>query len=450
MKNKNLRELALDSLLKIENEEAYSHLVVNYMIKQGKLHEKDIGLFTEIVYGTVQRKNTLDFILSRFLPKKIKKKDEWILTLLRMSVYQMEYLERIPDRAILFEAVQIAKKRGHRGLANLVNGILRNVQRSGPPLFNEIHDEVERVAVEYSHPIWLVSRWVQHYGLEIAQNICKANLERPIVTARVNTMKTTVSEVLKLLSDDGVVAQRGKLSPDSIEIKSGNLIHTNVFQQGYVTIQDESSMLVARALQPQKGDKILDCCAAPGGKTTHIAELMNNEGEIIATDIHEHKIKLIEQHIERLQLVNVKTERLDVREAHQKFSKESFDRILVDAPCTGFGVLRRKPDIKWTKEEQDVEEMVTIQQQILESVSPLLKKGGTLVYSTCTIEPSENEQVIREFLTKHPDYQFDPVLKERLPEQLYPYYDEECSEIQILPHYFQSDGFYIAVLRKKK
>ena len=133
-----------------------------------------------------------------------------------------------------------------------------------------------------------------------------------------------------------------------------------------------------------------------------------------------------------------------------KFSKESFDRILVDAPCTGFGVLRRKPDIKWTKEEQDVEEMVTIQQQILESVSPLLKKGGTLVYSTCTIEPSENEQVIREFLTKHPDYQFDPVLKERLPEQLYPYYDEECSEIQILPHYFQSAGFYIAVLRKKK
>lgn len=449
MKTKNVREVAFEVLLKIENEEAYSNLLVNSVIKQRTVNEKDIGLFTEIVYGTVQRKKTLDFFLTQFLLKKVKKKDEWVLTLLRMSLYQMVYLERIPDRAIIYEAVQIAKKRGHRGLASMVNGILRNVQRKGLPAFDTIQDKVEQLSVTYSHPTWLVAQWIKQYGMDTTKNICEANLERPHVTARVNAIETSVAEVIERLETEGVLAQQGKLSIDAIEVRDGNLFETDVFKRGLVTVQDESSMLVGRAVNPQKGEIVLDCCAAPGGKTTHLAELMNDEGEIIALDIHEHKVSLIEQQIERLQLSNVKTQVLDAREAYRNFPNESFDRILVDAPCTGFGVLRRKPDIKWTKTEQDVVEMSRIQQQILDSVAPLLKKGGTLIYSTCTIEARENEQIIHTFLKKHTDFIRDDRLCERLPKKLSPYSEAERGEVQILPHYFQSDGFFIAALRKK-
>lgn len=448
MKTKNVREVAFEALLKIENEEAYSNLLVNSVMKQGIINEKDAGLFTEIVYGTVQRKKTLDFFLRQYLLKKIKKKDEWVLTLLRMSLYQMVYLERIPDRAIIYEAVQIAKKKGHRGLASIVNGILRNVQRKGLPEFNSIQNHVEQLSVMYSHPTWLVAQWIKQYGIETTIKICKANLERAPVTARVNVSKTSVSEVIERLEMEGVIAQKGNLSIEAIEVKHGNLFATDVFKQGLVTVQDESSMLVGRAVDPQKGETVLDCCAAPGGKTTHLAELMNDEGEIIALDIYEHKVNLIEQQIERLQISSVKTKVVDAREAQQNFLNESFDRILVDAPCTGFGVLRRKPDIKWTKSEQDVGHMSSIQKEILHSVAPLLKKGGTLIYSTCTIEARENEQIIDSFLETHVDFSRDERLCERLPEKLLSYCEVERGEVQILPHYFQSDGFYIAALRK--
>lgn len=449
MKTKKVREVAFEALLKIENEEAYSNLLVNNIIKQGMVSGKDTGLFTEIVYGTIQRIKTLDFFLKPFLLKKIRKRDRWVLTLLRMSLYQMVYLERVPARAIIYEAVQIAKKKGHRGLAGMVNGILRNAQRKGLPQFETISDKVERLSVKYSHPTWLVAQWIEKHGMQTTKEICAANLERPLVTARVNLMKTSVEQVIKQLETEGVVAQRGKLSSDAIEVKDGNLFESDVFKHGHVTIQDESSSLVGRAVNPQKGEVVLDCCAAPGGKTTHLAELMNDEGEIIALDIHEHKVNLIEQQIERLQLSQIKTQVMDAKEAHQNFPAESFDRILVDAPCTGFGVLRRKPEIKWTTSEQDVMTMSKIQQQILDSVAPLLKKGGTLVYSTCTIESRENEQVIDTFLEKHPDFIRDHRLCERIPEQLSSYDELERGEVQILPHYFQSDGFFIAALRKK-
>ncbi len=441
-----VRDLILQALLKIENNEAYSNLLVNSMIEQNKLNEKDIGLFTEIVYGTVQRKKTLDFYLNHFLLKKPKKRDEWILSLLRMSFYQMVYLDRIPDHAIIFEAVQLAKKNGHRGLASLVNGILRNAQRKGFPDVNQIKDEVERLSIKYSHPQWLVSEWIKQYGYPTTKEICKANLERPNVTARVNKTKATLTHVIEKLNDEGVVAKRGDLASEAIQIQRGNLFLTETFKQGYVTAQDESSMLVARAVNPQKDEQILDSCAAPGGKTTHLAELMDTSGQIIALDIHKHKANLIKEQSERLQMENIDIQVTDAREAGRLFPEETFDRILIDAPCSGFGVIRRKPDIKWVKTNKDVEEVIQIQKAILESTAPLLKKGGILVYSTCTIEQRENEQIVAKFLETHRNFSFDEQLKERLPKKLSPYFKQ--GQIQILPHYFQSDGFYIAVLKK--
>lgn len=448
MTKKNVRQLAFEALLKIEYEQAYSNLLIHHTIERGLLNEKDSRLFTELVYGTVQRKLTLDYYLSHFLTRKMKKKDEWIIPLLRMALYQMIFLEKIPEHAIVYETVQIAKKKGHQGLANLVNGVLRNIQRRGLPSIDAIPDRIKRLSVKYSHPEWLVSTWIRQYGIETTEKICETNLKRPKVTARVNLRKTNRTALLSMLKKEGVLAEESQLSMDGIVIQAGNLVQTEAFQQGLLTIQDESSMLVGRAVNPQKGETILDCCAAPGGKTTHLAELMNGEGTIVALDVHEHKLNLIQQQLERLQLSNVSLHVLDARNVRSKFSDESFDRILVDAPCTGFGVIRRKPDIKWKKTEQDVIEMSRIQLEILEAVAPLLKKGGTLIYSTCTLDKRENEQVIETFLNKHADFVRDEALAERLPKQLLPYI-EKRGEIQILPQYFSSDGFFIAAMRKK-
>lgn len=446
MSKNSVRDLILQALIKIENDEAYSNLLVNSIIEQNKLNEKDIGLFTEVVYGTVQRKKTLDFYLDHFLLKKPKKRDEWILSLLRMSFYQMVYLDRIPDHAVIFEAVQLAKKNGHRGLANLVNGILRNAQRKGFPDVNQIKDDLEKLSIKYSHPQWLVTEWIKQYGHTTTQAICKANLVRPNVTARVNKTKATPTEVIERLSAEGVVAKQGNLANEAIQIQRGNLFLTETFKQGYVTAQDESSMLVARAVNPQKDEKILDSCAAPGGKTTHLAELMDTSGQITALDIHKHKALLIKEQSDRLQMENIDIQVGDAREAGRLFPEETFDRILIDAPCSGFGVIRKKPDIKWVKTNKDVAEITQVQKAILEATAPLLKKGGTLVYSTCTIEQRENEQIVADFLETHRNFSFDEQLKERLPKELSPYFKQ--GQIQILPHYFQSDGFYIAAMKK--
>ncbi|WP_078547220.1 16S rRNA (cytosine(967)-C(5))-methyltransferase RsmB [Litchfieldia alkalitelluris] len=446
MTNKNVREVVIDILVSIEKNQAYSNLLLNKMIQKYNLSSKDTGLLTEIVYGTIQRKEALDFILSSFINNK-KKVEQWVVVLLRMSIYQMVYLDRIPERAVIFEAVEIAKKRGHKGIASMVNGVLRNIQRNGIPSFEEISDPIERLAVETSHPNWLVKRWIEHFGYEEAKKICEINLIPPEQTARVNLTKTTLDEVLAQLKDKGIEATAGELAPDSIKIGKGNIASSSLFKDGLVTIQDESSMLVGHALGVTKDESILDSCAAPGGKTTHIAELLNNTGSVTSLDLHEHKVKLIAEQVSRLGLTNVTPQVLDSRTASDQFENESFDKILVDAPCSGFGVIRRKPDIKYSKNENDIYQLKNIQLSILNAVAPLLKKGGILVYSTCTVDKEENEEVVAEFLNQHHNYKLDDELSNRLPCKVQPYI--KGGTVQILPHYFGSDGFFIASIRKQ-
>lgn len=440
----NVRELALDGLMQVEKSGAYSNLLLNNLIEKSEIDRKDIGLLTEIVYGTIQRRDTLDYYLQPFLKKKV---EAWVKVLLRLSLYQMIYLDRVPERAVIHEAVEIAKRRGHKGIAGMVNGVLRSIQREGVPSVEEIQDPVKRLAVAMSHPEWLVQEWVSAYGLETAQKMCEVNMLPPVSAARVNVDKATVEEAISLLENEGIQAKYGDLSEDAIQIEKGNVAHTEAFQKGFLSIQDESSMLVARALAPAEGDKVLDSCAAPGGKTTHIAEHLKGTGQVMSLDLHPHKVRLIQQQAKRLGLENVETKALDARKVEEHFANESFDKILVDAPCSGFGVIRRKPDIKLGKEKGDSERLSTIQLSILEKVAPLLKTGGRLVYSTCTIEKIENEQVIEQFLQEHPEFEWDTTMKGRMPEKLHPYINE--GQVQILPHYFATDGFYIACLRKK-
>lgn len=445
-KQTNVRDVAVEILLQIEKNQAYSNLLLNSSIKKHKVNEKDIGLLTEIVYGTLQRRQTLDFILTGYL-KKAKKIEAWVRILLRISIYQMVYLDRIPERAVLYEAVEIAKTRGHKGIASFVNGVLRSFQREGIPNYDSISDPIELLAIQTSHPKWLVEKWVNQFGYEETEKMCEANLMPPSQTARVNLMKTTVDDVYHNLTDKGIMVERGDISEDAIKGMKGNLAVTDSFKEGYLSIQDESSMLVAKVLNPQEGERVLDACAAPGGKSTHIAERMKGTGTVHSLDLHEHKVKLIQQQADRLDLQNIFPQALDSRLAGDHFENESFDRILVDAPCSGFGVIRRKPDIKYTKTQDDILKLADLQNKILQAVSPLLKRNGVLVYSTCTIDREENSDVIQLFLKDHPEFERDESLKDLLPEKLNPYIKN--GEIQLLPHYFGTDGFYIACLRKK-
>ncbi|KEZ50045.1 16S rRNA (cytosine(967)-C(5))-methyltransferase RsmB [Metabacillus indicus] len=446
MKKNNVRETALETLLMIEKNQAYSHLLLNSMIKKHGVKEIDIPLLTEIVYGTLQRRDTLDFYLAPFI-KNAKKTEQWVQNLLRLSVYQMVYLDRVPERAVFHEAVEIAKHRGHKGIASFVNGILRSIQRQGLPSTAEIKDEAERIAVETSFPLWLVKRWISQLGAADAKKMCEATLTPPSVSARVNFMKNTRGELMEQLLAKGFQIEEGYLTADAIKSLKGSLVQTEEFKEGRFTIQDESSMLVARTLAPEKGDAVLDACAAPGGKSTHIAEILENTGTVYSLDLHKQKVSLITEQAERLGLTNIKTEAMDSRKVHERFKNEQFDKILVDAPCSGLGVVRRKPDIKYTKSAEDVKRLSQIQLEILSSAAPLLKKGGTLVYSTCTIDSEENGQVVDKFLAEHSEFELDSAMADRLPEAAKPYADG--GQVQILPHYFGTDGFYIASLRKK-
>ncbi|MCU9612157.1 16S rRNA (cytosine(967)-C(5))-methyltransferase RsmB [Caldibacillus lycopersici] len=445
-KHKRVREAALEILETIEREQAYSNLLLNNTIEKNEFSPVDAALLTEITYGTLQKQMTIDFYLAPFL-KKQKKLENWVRQLLRLSVYQMAFLTKIPERAIFHEAVEIAKKRGHKGISSLVNGVLRSIQRSGFPSFNTIKDANERLAIETSHPQWLVNRWVKQFGFERTKAMCIENLEAPQQTARINEWLTSKDEVMAMLAAEGFAVEASDSIPNAIKSVKGNLVKSNVFKKGFITIQDESSMLVGFALAPKEGEKILDACAAPGGKTTHIGEKMKNTGEIIALDLHEHKIKLIRENATRLKLTNIKAEKMDSKLVDTHFPKESFDKILVDAPCSGLGVVKRKPDIKYSKREADIERLANIQLELLSHAADLVKKGGILVYSTCTVDRHENAGVAKKFLDSHPEFFADDTLVERMPVSIRSFVSG--NQVEILPQDLKSDGFFIACFRKK-
>jgi 16S rRNA (cytosine967-C5)-methyltransferase len=445
-KMKNVRETALELLETIEKNQSYSNLILHHAIEKNKVPKRDVGLLTELVYGTLQRKMTLDFYLAPFL-KNPQKLEKWVMHLLRLTLYQIEFLDKVPDHAAIYEAVEIAKKRGHKGISSLVNGVLRSIQRNGLPSISEIADPVERISIETSHPIWLVKRWVDQFGLQKTKEMCELNLTAPTQTARVNLTRISREELLKQLSEEGFSVEPSVIIPESIHGLHGNLASSQAYKHGQLTIQDESSMLVSYALGITEHENILDACAAPGGKTTHIAEKLHGTGSVLSLDLHEHKVKLINDNASRLGLDNIKTKALDSRKLGEYLSNVDFDRILLDAPCSGLGVMRRKPDMKYTKKEEDLSRLQSIQLDLLLAVSRFLKKDGILVYSTCTVDHEENQAVIQTFLEKNPEFEGDLTWKDRMPMAIQPLI--QGYDLQIFPQDFGSDGFYIACLRKK-
>ncbi|WP_163536750.1 16S rRNA (cytosine(967)-C(5))-methyltransferase RsmB [Gracilibacillus sp. YIM 98692] len=443
-----VRELALDLLLRIGEQGGYSHLMIDQKMKKHSLDKRDGALLTELVYGTLQRKLTLDYYLSPFVKQK-KAVNSWVKWLLYLSIYQMHFLTKIPEHAIIHESVDIAKKRGHKGIANFVNGVLRSIQRKGLPSVDSLEDPVKAISIQTSHPDWLVKRWVDQYGLEITREMCELNLSHKQMSIRTQPLKISRKELLKQLENDGIEARPSTISDQGIVIEKGNVLKHPSFQQNLFTIQDESSMLVAEMMDVEKGMVILDACSAPGGKATHIAERTGDQGVIHAYDLHAKKAKLVDTKAKELELTSITTGQADARMLQQKHQPETFDRILVDAPCSGLGVLRSKPDIKYNKRESDIERLADIQTEILEHIIPLLKQNGKLVYSTCTVDKAENEEVIAHFLKKHSNYEVDPQFFEELPDVLKNERGISAYGIQIFPQDVNSDGFFMTRLKQK-
>jgi 16S rRNA (cytosine967-C5)-methyltransferase len=447
------REVALEVLTRVEEDRSYSNLLLNQALQKHPLERADAGLATELVYGTIARLNTIDYFLERFVSKGLQKLQPWVRCLLRLSFYQLHYLARVPDHAAVSEAVNIAKRKGHQGISGMVNGVLRNVIRGKeqlvlPPGLTL----VKRISLEHSHPEWLVKRWIGQLGEDLTERICAANNEAPHVSIRTNTMHLPREHLVEQLQASGIQSEASPLAPAGILVQgAGNMALHAGYLQGDFSIQDESSMLVAEAVDPKPGMKVLDCCAAPGGKTAHMAEKMNDTGLIWACDLHEHKQKLIEDQANRLGLRSIRTLVADAASLSKHFEAETFDRILLDAPCSGLGVIRRKPDLKWAKQEQEIGEISELQYRLLAEVHKLLKPGGILVYSTCTIEHAENEGLVNKFLAEHHDFSLVPFAKGTFTAESGIQIEAAVAGyVQIYPNQFHSDGFFIARLKKKE
>lgn len=443
---KTVRFVALEGLERVNKGGAYSNLLLRELITTRHLNEKDGRLLTELIYGTIARQQLLDYYLQPFI-QKAKKVEDWVRLLLQLSLYQLLYLDKVPSHAILNEAVEIAKARGNIGTSKFVNGVLRNVQRQGVADIAEIKDPIDRLATEISMPRWLVEKFITAIGIEETRKLGLSLFEPSQVSGRIDRRKMTREAAITQLQAEGIDAKVSPISPDGIVAERGFLAGSQLFAEGLLTIQDESSMLVAPVLQLEAQHQVLDACAAPGGKTTHIGMYLDAEkgGKVTALDIHEHKVRLIEQNAQRLHVKDVvETKVMDARSTGETFEAEAFDRILVDAPCSGLGLMRRKPDIKYNKKASDFDKLPEIQLDILNSAAPTLKPGGILVYSTCTIVSDENQNVIAQFLATHPEFEQAPLAVSPVLEQ-----SIQKDMLTLYPQTFMTDGFFISCLRKK-
>ncbi|RXI79391.1 16S rRNA (cytosine(967)-C(5))-methyltransferase RsmB [Levilactobacillus suantsaii] len=445
MTKDNPRALAVESLTRVANG-AYSNLQLDKMIAKSDLNDADRRLLTNLVYGTIQHRLTLDYYLRSFV-KPGERLEPWVENTLLIALYQLLYLDRIPKRAIFNEAIQFAKDNGHEGIRRFVTGILHAIDRQGVPDLNQISDPLKRLSVTYSMPTWLVTRLTDQLGAEKTQSIL-ATINQPAAqSVRVNTAVTTKTEAKAELEMAGFTVTESEVSGEGLRLDGQPASRSELFNQGQMTIQDESAMLPVEALQLQPGDQVLDACAAPGGKTTQIAAALDPEkgGQVTALDLHEKKVKLIAKNAARLQVADrVNAMALDARKVDSEFSDATFDKILVDAPCSGIGLIRRKPEIRYDKTPQDSEHLQTIQLAILDAVSRKLKPQGTLVYSTCTILATENDDVVAQFLATHPNFESVRVTTTKNVKA-----DRETATLSIYPDDFDTDGFFVSAFRRK-
>ena len=428
-----VRALALELYEDVIDNKAYSNIVLNEALRFEELNSQDKGLLTEILYGTLQHKLTLEYYVRPFVKTKLRR---WQRYLLLISIYQLEYLDRVPDFAVINEAVEIAKERGGLQAGKQINGILRAYLRGERPNIDDIKNDAARLSLKYSMPKWLVKHWFKHYSTEETERIISSLNEKPQMYLRVNKKLIDRDNLIEILLNEGYDVRESTLHPDAIEFNGQNITHSSSYKDGFFAIQDVSSMFVNLALDPDDDDDILDVCSAPGGKGLHALESMDS-GSVTLGDVHEHKITLIDNEASRLQHTNYEA---FVADAETHDYGRHFDRIIVDAPCSGLGVVKRKPEIKYERNEESINELVELQLDILDNVKKYLKPNGILIYSTCTIHQLENENVAYTFKKNHDDIEFDDFS--------IPAFNFTGPYRQILPYEHQTDGFFIARFKK--
>jgi len=434
-------------LHRILTEGCFADQLMDRELSAGKLSGPDRGLFAELVFGVLRRQGTLDHVLTGLVTQPLAKLEPQVLIFLRLGLYQLMYLDRIPESAAVNESVNLTKQILPRA-SGLVNAVLRNYLRHKDTITypDPKTAPAASIAARHSHPAWLVKLWFSQLGEEETERLAEASSCQPPLTVRANTLRTTRDELLQLFAANGIAATPCHFSPDGIQLAGRHQV-TGLpgFREGLLVVQDEASQMAARLLDPQPGERVLDACAAPGGKATHLAQLMGNAGELLATDNAASKLPLIQESARRLGITIITTRTADLLRAGQ-FPGETFDRILLDAPCSGLGVIRRNPEAKWRLTLEDIERLAAVQKRMLATAAGLLKPGGTLLYSTCSTSLKENEQVIQDFLSRHPEYVLEnlhrhfPATRDLFtPEGMF----------RAWPHRHGMDGFFAARLKKQ-
>lgn len=428
-----VRELVLDILIEVNEKEQYSHLVIRDVLNKYQYLEKQERAFlTRLAEGTIEHMLEMDFIIDSFSKIKVKKMKPLIRNLLRMSVYQLKYMDSIPDAAVCNEAVKLARKRGFGQLRGFVNGVLRNIARELSHLQypDEKLEAIRFLEVTYSVPAWIIEQWVKDYGFEKAKAICESFLQESPITIRTNLTKTTPAELKQKLIAEGVTVKEIETLSYAFEISGYDYLQSlSSFEEGLFYVQDVSSMMVAEIAAPDMGSYIIDVCAAPGGKSSHLAEKLEGTGRVEARDLTEYKVSLIEENIVRHGLENMNAVQIDAT-IYDEASEEKADVLICDLPCSGLGVMGKKTDIRYKMTKEKQKELVQLQRKILDTVHTYVKKGGILVYSTCTIHKDENTGNVAWFVEKYPEF-------------------EVLFSEQIFPGEEYHDGFFIAKLRRK-
>lgn len=443
------REAAFTVLYRAEAADAFVSVLLYRTLDRSRLSVADRALAVAIVLGVLRHRERLDHALRAQVSRPLEDLPPAIRTILRMGAYQILEMDRVPAAAATSEAVTLARRHGHVGTARLVNAVLRRLAAEGPPpLPDAAADPLGYLAVASSHPRWLLERWAVAWGLDEAAALARANTLPAPSVLRANTLKTTRERLLAALRDRGLAAEPG-LAPEAVRVHGSLVERLPLLDEGLAVVQDEAAMLVAWALAPRPGHTVIDACAAPGNKTTHLAALMGNAGRVIACDVHPGKLRAAAERSARLGATCIETHHLDAREISRRWPGQA-DAVLVDAPCSNLGTLRRRPEIKWRAQEADLPRHAQAQREILAGAAGAVRSGGGLVYSVCSLEPEEGPQVVSAFLASHWTFERDPLPRAFLRLlTAHPPGDLPAGEACLWPHRHDTDGFYLARLRRR-
>ncbi|AUB42754.1 rsmB, 16S rRNA [Nostoc flagelliforme CCNUN1] len=465
----NPRQLAFIALRDV-HKGAYADVALDRVLQKFSLADNDRRLLTELVYGSVRRQRTLDTLIDQLAKKKSHQQPQDLRTILHLGFYQLRYQERIPASAAVNTTVQLAKENGFSGLTGFVNGLLRQYLRkageaggaggentplssssSSPP--SSLHtnplqlpeNPVERLGILHSFPDWIIQVWLEQLGLVETEQLCEWMNQSPTIDLRINPLRTSIEEVEAALQSAGILVRRIPRLPQALRLigSAGSIQKLPGFKEGWWTVQDGSAQLVGHLLDPQPGEVIIDACAAPGGKTTHIAELMADKGKIWACDRTPSRLRKLQENSQRLNLQSIQIYTGDSRHFNQ--FQNTADRVLLDAPCSGLGTMHRHADARWRQTPESVRELSVLQKELLTHTSTFVKPGGVLVYATCTLHPAENEEIISAFLAESPHWQIESPSGFELPASAY---STTQGWFKVWPHRQDMDGFFMVRLRK--